>query len=315
LNNTYALLVPCYNAEDYIAGFMRNLGELSRSFDEVIFYDDASTDNTLAILSQQGCRVISGEVNRGPGYARNSLVSATGCRWFHFHDIDDRMDRDYLKKTAEIAERNSGTDVILCNVDWYNEGGNSVALSWRYSDVQIKANPVSYTISKAIGGINGLYRKEKFLQTGGFNTELRIWEDADIHVRLAAHGAIFHVVEEVLATAIRYTKSASSDQVTGWLNRLSCLQYYFTLFSDQMILREIGVQSQLNASQLILCGEYGQAKKALLLSERCGVQVPDNKTPEWTLLKAIAPSWIRIPLRVAQLKHAFLKSRNKKKNV
>lgn len=277
-------------------------------FDEVLFYDDASTDRSVMMLESKGFKVIRGSENKGQGYARNRLAEASTCTWLHFHDIDDLLTVDYLAKTAAIAE-NDAIDVVLCNVDWYNQHGNKVILRWYYLNSEIKLNPVSYTIANPIGGINGLYRKSKFIAAGGFNSAMRIWEDADMHVRLAACNAKFHIVEEVLAIAIRYPRSASTDQVSGWLNRLKCLKDYFERFKDEINRTTIGKQAQLTASRLVLCRRYDAAKAALLLSEQCDVKVPDNNNRLWSILKLITPARLRIRLRIAQLKYAFAKSK------
>jgi len=305
----FSLLVPCYNSERFIDGFLANIDKLNKPFDEVIFYDDASTDNTVTLLTKRGCTVIKGDENKGPGFARNMLAAAAEGQWIHFHDIDDFLAPDYLAKTATVAQTGN-YDVVLCNVDWYDTDQKNILISWKYSNGQINQDSVSYTIAHPIGGINGLYRKEKFLATGGFNTSLRIWEDADLHVKLAGKGARFYVIEEVLSISIRYSNSASADQTAGWLTRLNLLTSYQKLYFDKTIRITIGRQAQLAASILIMAQQYDAAKRALKLSELCGLKVPDGKSSVWRILHIMLPAWLRIKLRMAQLKFAFKKSPN-----
>jgi len=304
---SYAILVPCYNAEQYIDGFLKNLVIQTLQFDEVIFYDDASIDDTVKLLKGKGFNVISGEVNKGPGYARNQLAAACKSEWMHFHDIDDELDLDYLAKTSAVTKSDPSVDVVLCNVDWHDAVSRKVLLSWTYSNEEINKNSIAYTIAHPIGGINGLYRKSKFIQTGGFNTEIRIWEDADLHVKLAANNAVFRVIEEVLSRSLRYNDSASSNQAQGWLTRLNLLNAYSKSFTGIVEQAEIGRQANVTASNLILMGETDAATKALELSEACGVIVPDNNSRVWQILKNIMPASARIPLRIFQLRMAFKK--------
>jgi glycosyltransferase involved in cell wall biosynthesis len=304
-----SLLVPCFNSARFIHGFLKNIAALNKPFDEILFYDDASTDNTAAILTTKGYKVIKGMTNQGPGFARNMLaLSATGS-WFHFHDIDDFLNPDYLLKTSTIAQTDS-YDVILCDVDWYDADQKNILLSWKYHHSLINQNPVSYTIGHPIGGINGLYRKETFIAMGGFNTTLRIWEDADLHVKLAGAGARFYIIEEVLSISIRYSGSASTNQTVGWLNRLALLSSYESTYTDRVVRTTIGKQAQLTASKLILARQYGAAKSALKLSELCGLKVPDSNNPVWHLINTILPARLRIKLRMAQLKIAFKNNTN-----
>lgn len=304
----YALLVPCYNAEQYIDQFIENISALKKAFDEVIFYDDASTDDTFEKIKSKGFNILKGEVNKGPGCARNALANESTCEWFHFHDVDDGLDPFYLNKVANIVETKKNIDVVLCNVNWYEAKTKSLLFSWEYSNELINKNAVAYTISNPIGGINGLYRKEKFIETNGFNTNIRIWEDADLHVKLASNNASFYVVEEVLSYSLRYPNTASEDQNLGWITRLNLLTEYYKFFSTEPERKAIGIQAQKVASTFIISGNLLKAKQALQLSEQCGVKVPNNNSKLWKLIKMILPASGRVNIRLLQLKLAFRKS-------
>lgn len=307
---TYGLLVPCYNAESFIDQFIGNIENLDKKFDEVIFYDDASTDNTFNVLSGKGYRVIRGEINRGPGFARNKLVKATHCQYVHFHDIDDLMDAKYLTKTSEIIQQDNDLDVVLCNVDWHDASSSQLLLKWNYSNSEINNNALAYSISNPIGGINGLYRVEKFNLSGGFNTEIKIWEDADFHVRLAATNANFFVIEETLCTSLRRSISASSNQTLAWINRSILLEEYANIYNNNAtILKVIGIEAQKAASNLVILAQFTDAKQMLRLSERCNIQVPKSQSKIWRVAKFLLHSRLRISLYMLHLKIAFKKYR------
>ncbi|RZK39374.1 MAG: glycosyltransferase [Pedobacter sp.] len=306
-SDKFSLLVPCYNAENYIDNFIENINALDKPFDEILFYDDASTDNSYQILTSRGYKVIRGAENKGAGYARNKLVEYCSNEWVHFHDIDDGLKPNYLIKVASIIEKDKNVDVVLCNVDWYDAKSKALLLNWQYSNSEINLNSLKYTIANPIGGINGLYRKSKVLEINGFNTHIRIWEDADFHVKLASSKAIFYVIDEVLSYSLRYENSASTDQINAWIIRLELLQEYANTNSNLEILSEIGVQSQVAASALILQHQSNAAKKAFQLSEKCGVPVPFNTSKIWNFLKILLPSSLRINMRIFQLQYAFNK--------
>ncbi|RZK60377.1 MAG: glycosyltransferase [Pedobacter sp.] len=303
----FSLLVPCYNAENYIDNFIKNINGLDKSFDEILFYDDASTDNSYQLLTSRGYKVIRGTENKGAGHARNKLIEYCSCEWVHFHDIDDGLKPNYLTKVASIIERNKNVDVVLCNVDWYDARSKELLLNWKYSNSEINLNSLKYTIANPIGGINGLYRKSKVIEINGFNTHIRIWEDSDFHVRLASSKAAFYIIEEVLSYSLRYQNSASADQSNAWLIRLRLLQEYSNTYFDPKILLEIGIQSQVAASALILQNQINAAKKAFQLSEKCGLPIPFSTSKIWTLLKLLFPASVRIKLRLFQLQYAFNK--------
>lgn len=302
MSNTFGLLVPCYNAAAFIPDFLKNVQEQHKQFDEIIFYDDASTDETVDLLRKSNYRVINAGVNMGQSFARNRLIEITECTWIHFHDIDDFMDPKFLQTTSSLATED--IDVVLCNVDWYDESGKNILMSWKYSNL-INKNPIAYTISHPIGGINGLYKKNKLLEINGFNEAFRVWEDSDLHIQLAAKNAHFRVIEEVLSYSVRRVNSASTNQLYGWQTRLSFLNEYAKKFKSKECSRAIGDQAQITASNLIFYRSFNEAEDALKLSESCGVKVPNKKSFVWNFIKFLMPQAIRVKIRLLQLKNAF----------
>ncbi|WP_207532694.1 glycosyltransferase family 2 protein [Desertivirga arenae] len=303
----YGLLVPCYNASRYVNDFVATIENQTKRFDEVIFFDDYSTDNTVQLLENAGYKVLKGIRNEGPSFARNALANATNCTYFHFHDIDDFLHPDYLLKTSQIAEEKE-VDVILCNVDWLDNSKQKTLISWKYSNRLINLDAINYTISHPIGGINGLYKKLAFNNINGFNSNIKLWEDADLHVRLALNNSKFHVIEEVLSFAVRGDNTLSSNQRKAWITRVNLLRDYFNKHRSQINLQVIGYEAQKAAFQLALLQDFKKSKEAFLLSEQCGVSVPDKQTSIWKLFHKL-PAWLRIELRVLQLRIAFRKNR------
>jgi glycosyltransferase involved in cell wall biosynthesis len=229
--NTYALLVPCYNAESYIPSFAKNLAQLKQPFDEVIFYDDGSTDGTDRLLSAQGFRVIKGKMNKGPGYARNRLAEATSCDYIHFHDIDDEFTPVFL----ELIEKKlcaAPADVVIGDADWIDAVSRETIIEWRYSVDEITAGPLAYFITHPLGVINTVYSRNAFLRSRGFSEHIKCWEDTDLHIRMAASGFIFGVTGEVMARSLRHEKGISRDQVKCWHCRLRFLENYLQSYGD-----------------------------------------------------------------------------------
>ena len=93
---TVALCIPAYNAAKYLPRLFASLQLQETNFDEVIVYDDCSTDNTSEVAYQLGARVIRGNENKGCTYGRLKLAEATNCDWIHFHDADDDMGSNFM---------------------------------------------------------------------------------------------------------------------------------------------------------------------------------------------------------------------------
>ncbi len=286
----YALLVPCFNAEPYLNAFLKNLSLLSLSFDEVIFYDDASTDKTLSMLNSAGCRVIQGKVNKGPGYARNRLAEAASCAYIHFHDIDDEFNPAFLELMGHNL-KSAPADVVLGNADWIDAVTRHPVIQWRYDEDAIKQNALIYFLTHPLGIINTLYRKEAFLQVNGFNEDIKCWEDADLHIRLAASGAAFAVVNEIVARSLRHNQGISRDQVSCWNCRLRFLDNYlkqYTAVSNEVF--EAELQNAKNA--LITMGAYQHLGNVIDLKRRYRLHINTGKIQVLYRLSKILPALI-----------------------
>lgn len=298
-----SLLVPCYNAEKYVLDFLKNIATLSQKFDEVIFYDDASTDKTVEILKNNNCYVIEGKENKGPGYARNQLVKYCSNEWFHFHDIDDYLHTNYL---VEVSKDIDNVDVVLCNVDWISSKDNSVEIAFRYSDKEINKDSIAYTLLNPVGGINGLYNKKIFDKIKGFNTNLRMWEDSDFHVRLAIGGAKFKIIEKTLSFSIRRENTLSSNQKEAWKFRLICLENYYELLNNSPMHLKIVIDTiEKLASTFIHISDIESAKKAISFITNRGFEYPSKQKIYWKIIKFILPKNIVAKIRITQLKLAF----------
>lgn len=227
---TISLLVPAYNASLFIHRLIQSIRLQEEPFDEVIFYDDASGDNTVETIRHAGFKVIEGKENKGPSFARNQLIKAASSEWVHFHDADDYLHAQFVREMrAAIIDDQT---MIICNC-----GNLSVTdLSYQGSFIKYKIHPeqeaVHYFLRHVGLAIVGLYNKTFLLQNEiFFKNDLRYNEDPDFHVRLANAGAKFSSVDKELVFTVGHTASASSK---GWWNCIS--NQVFCMLSYKQIL-------------------------------------------------------------------------------
>lgn len=279
-----ALLVPCYNAVAFLPRLFASVAAQTRPFDEILCYDDGSTDDTAAVAAQLGAKVIRSEQNRGPAPARNALWRATAAEWVHYHDADDLLDPAYHEQASALATSN--TDVVICSARWIHEADGSLEREWRYSATGLRAAPLDYLLSHPVGGINGYYRRSVLGKLGGYDETLRIWEDADLHVRLAAAGARFAVVEEILVTALRRAGSVSAPVAENWRCRLRALERYAVTLPPSCrptLLAEIDGA----ARELLRAGDTASAQRAIALSRSFGGNPPASANPAVRLARRV----------------------------
>ena len=279
-----SLLIPCFNAAEFLPRLWETVQAQTRAFDEVLCYDDASSDNTSAVARSLGATVIRGERNAGPAFARNELWRAARGDWVHFHDADDLLRPDFLERmTARVTD---STDVVICDAEWQQAHDRRPFLTWRYSEAELRNEPAAYLLSHPVGGINGFYRRTALEKIGGFDPRLHVWEDADLHVRLALSGARFAVVEEPLVIALRRNDSLSAPPLPNWLNRLAALENYSQLTSTSAFAQALASEAERAASALAELRTGDHTERALALCHRLGLRPPTSRQ---LIIRALKP--------------------------
>ena len=112
INDLISIVVPVYNAAPYLKETIRAIEEQTYSNWEVIFVDDASTDDSLQILQgykasvedKQRIVILSLKKNKGPAVARNAGVKVATGRYLTYQDADDIWDKDKLEKQIKFMK-------------------------------------------------------------------------------------------------------------------------------------------------------------------------------------------------------------------
>lgn len=134
---TVSVIIPVYNAKDYITECIDSV--LSQTFTnvEIICVDDDSSDNSWAILNEYAAkddRVICAKNNckKGAAGARNTGINLSVGQYICFLDSDDYFDSRKIE-VQYSAMLNSGanfsyTSYAVVNKDGLNVGGFDVVL-------------------------------------------------------------------------------------------------------------------------------------------------------------------------------------------
>ncbi|MEY0154184.1 glycosyltransferase family 2 protein, partial [Providencia rettgeri] len=87
-----SIIMPCYNAEQYIKDSINSVLNQTYPHFELIIIDDLSTDNSINIInsfSDNRIKLIQLAQNGGAGVARNTGIEAAQGRFIAFLDSDD----------------------------------------------------------------------------------------------------------------------------------------------------------------------------------------------------------------------------------
>ncbi|WP_259058915.1 glycosyltransferase family 2 protein [Salinibacter ruber] len=301
---TLALCIPAYNASGHLPRLLASAQEQTVDFDEILVYDDCSTDNTAEVARSYGAEVITGETNQGCTVGRKRLAEHASADWLHFHDADDMLYPNFVEQAQKWMQRDSPPDVVVFSYEERREATDE-KIDVRHFDAEaLRADPIEYTIRTVINPFCGLYRRDAFLETGGPDTDPDVHynEDAAMHCKLARAGLRFDADPTV--TVVNYHREDSMSQS----NLVKCERARYHVlkkcarFNGDTHGPTIAHQLWKLAGILASRGEWAMVDKSARLAVRLGGRVPSHGGALFRILGAVHPQTaLRIRERLIRL--------------
>lgn len=193
-----AAVIPAFNAAASIRGAIASAQGQSHPPDEIIVVDDGSADDTAAVATAAGARVIR-QANAGPAAARNAGIASTSAEWIALLDADDSWRPERLARQLPLL----GEDRVAVVYSGHHVAGKHPPIppaSLDFDDLwERNAIPTSTV----------LLRRAAWETIGGFDParELIGVEDYNLWLRLAHAGWRLRGVQERL---VDYQPTAAS---------------------------------------------------------------------------------------------------------
>ena len=245
-----SVIVPVYNAADFLDKCLDSL--LAQTFTdyEVVLVDDGSTDGSGDICDKYAAKhkqiVVVHKKNEGVAEARITGFKASCAPWIAFVDADDYVDHSFLKKMTDAAKEND-TDMVVC----------------RYFTCKHGKAP---TVAKRVTGYfdrNGIdnFLKNKFLydkNTGAAGMPVALWAKIIKRefVETALHAGkglkwsedmvgLFHIllnvksflaIDDALYFYVQHQGQVTKKyDILLWQNQLEALRRYRSLDSRNLL--------------------------------------------------------------------------------
>lgn len=124
-----SVIIPSYNAEDYIAQTLESVLAQTLSDIEIIVVDDGSTDSTpdvVAEFARKDSRVtLLEQANQFAGVARNNGMAKAQGTYLYFLDADDYVEKTALEELVGAIEKHHADIAIAKSEGFDNETGNT----------------------------------------------------------------------------------------------------------------------------------------------------------------------------------------------
>jgi glycosyltransferase involved in cell wall biosynthesis len=261
-----SVIIPCYNAGQYIDRCFSSIKNQSFNDAQVIFIDDCSTDATLSKLADLQKKypseivVLRNEKNSGPAVSRNKGIIAATSEYTAFCDCDDWYEPDFLEKMLNTLEKNHA-DIVFCGYHVADEHGNQQSRP-------ISSVCGSLSLSEALGleadslcmlMVKSSIMKETLLP------DIRNGEDAAVVPLLTVRSQRHAVLSECLYNYFRRQGSASQKPDMRVVDSLvASFEYTKINFPKERIveLEYIGMKNVLYAAVISLFDFSYDTKKA-----------------------------------------------------
>ena len=134
-----SVIIPAYNAEDYISQCLSSVLSQTLSDIEVIVVDDGSTDRTASIVEElthrDGRIRLIRQENQCAGVARNKGMEVAEGKYLYFLDADDWIELDSLEKLCSSAE-SLGSDIVVARSEGFdNQTGETWLIDYALNGV------------------------------------------------------------------------------------------------------------------------------------------------------------------------------------
>ncbi len=217
-----SVIMSNFNGARYVEAAVTSV--LSQSYRklELIVVDDASEDDSLAILKRlasgdQRLRLIAKGGNVGPAGARNTALEASRGTWIAVVDADDLLHPRRIERLLAAAHT-LGADIIaddLVSFGSVSQAGRTLlddrhlTGSFRLTAAELVRSDGVTSGQESFGYLKPMIHRQT-LGSLRYDETLRIGEDFDLYARLLLADARFLVIPAPLYLYRRHGKSTSN---------------------------------------------------------------------------------------------------------
>jgi GT2 family glycosyltransferase len=188
-----SILIPCFNAERWVAQAIHSALDQTHEDKEVIVVDDGSTDGSLDVIKSFGNQIRweTGS-NRGGNVARNRLLHLATGDWLQYLDADDYLLPQKVAAQVSHLKSNHDADVIFSSAlfeEWSSKGEPKPL---QFSPIPEPHDPWILLARWRLPQTGGsLWRKQALLACGKWDEALPCCQEHDLYLRLLKSGARF----------------------------------------------------------------------------------------------------------------------------
>lgn len=185
-----SIIIPCWNAEEYIEEAILSCVTQSYTNLEVIVVNDGSTDRSKSIIEGfGGCVQSFNLIKGGANRARNIGIAKSTGQYIKMLDADDLLEKECIQRQVEFLA------VLNKNQIGY---GNHTTIDSYGSILSVEESPqighvmdLKDLIKSGLLISLPLYPRSALLDVAGFDERLKSRQEWNLHIRMSLHGYSF----------------------------------------------------------------------------------------------------------------------------
>jgi glycosyltransferase involved in cell wall biosynthesis len=214
-----SILIPCHNAEEWVAQAIESALSQTWFEKEVIVVDDGSTDGTLDEIRKFEGRILWETRSwHGANAARNRLLELARGTWLQYLDADDYLEPGKVAAQMKCVETSPDVDVVFSPVTLEHQLGFQV----RREELDIRESHDPWLLlarwSLPQTGA-ALWRTDPLIDVGAWRIDQPCCQEHELYLRLLMAGKKFVYCASTGAIYRQFGKDTLSTRDIAELHR------------------------------------------------------------------------------------------------
>ncbi len=219
---TIAVVIAARDASKFIEATLDSLVAQTRQPDQVVIYDDGSSDETAVLAGAYvnripGLTIIEGGSSVGISAARNRANAIAETDYIAVLDADDLFAPETIQAYIDFLIKNPGTDLLYADTRVYD----SEMISGKprhYPSFRNARQAIRYTLGSPLLPFKHssmVYRRESIEKIRGYDESLPIKVDVDLFLRFYREGMTVLKLNRTTSFHRKHEHQISTDRLRG----------------------------------------------------------------------------------------------------
>ncbi len=195
-----SVIIPIYNASDYIVPCLQSLTEQTLQDIEILLVDDHGQDDSvrkaedyIVRTEATNIRILATPENAGPGVARNVGIAAAQGEYIGFIDCDDYIAPEIFALLTEEADKQQA-DLCYCQIKRVGAVKKEIV----YKNLSQPADKRDLLLTLQTYAVTFIYRRDWLLAEGLQFPAFRVAEDTNFLIKCILRAKRFASVDKPL---------------------------------------------------------------------------------------------------------------------